>query len=344
MRSVPTFIGAAALAGLALIAPSRSIAQPKGAEPVTLRKAQDEFTKLQGELARVNAEIAQLKRSDRSVRNDYRLRDRMADGEALAQRLGQAEIRMRSLERPPAPQPRDIPLVPPPQASPQDGSVELEAKADLFADQASKLEKQAEVFDHAADQLRSRKALRRRAGAWERDPFAGLESSKRNLAASSSTQKGATGTSPLGTAPAGDNGAKSGGTATTGSTSGSTTGPTPSGTANPGEAAQPTAGTPIAVAAPGSTFDGARGPSPVGATESPASKSSPLAPTVASDRTAEQRFFLDPTTVAELRQALGMGGVGADPEALDRAAAALHARARQLSQQADSLRRKSRGQ
>jgi hypothetical protein len=271
----------------------------------------------------VNAEIAQLKRADRSVRGDYRLRDRMADAEALAQRLGRAETRLHELERPAAPQPTPIPLVPPPQASPQDGSVELEAKADLFADQASKLEMQAEAFTHAADQLRTRKALRRRAGAWDRDPFAGLEASKRNVAASAAGQKSAVDTKAPAT-PA-------------------TTGGATNGSATAGGSTPTTVSGPVLGPAPGSTFDGAKGSSAVGAIESPASKSSPLAPTVGIDRPSEQRLFLDPAVAAELRQVLSAGSGSNDPDALDRAAAVLHARARQLGQQADTLRRKSRG-
>lgn len=336
MRSISTFIGAAALAGLALLPPARSIAETKSSDPVALRKAQDEFSKLQEELGRVNAEIAQLKRSKRSVREDYRLRERMAEAEALAQKLGRAETQLRSFERPASAEPKSIPLVPPPQASPQDGSVELEAKADLFADQASKLQKQADVFAHTADQLRAREALRRRANAWDRDPFAGLESSKRNLATSAGS-KGVPIVAPTGGASQSDSGSKGASSPftpgpTTGSTSGSTNG---TATASPPGYVTPPSG--------GETLDATRGGAALGAAESPASKSSPLAPTVVFDRPAEQRLFLDPTAAAELRQVLAAGG-GADPRALERAAATLRARARQLGEQAEALRRKSRGQ
>jgi hypothetical protein len=326
MRSISMFIGAAALAGLALLPSARVIAETRPSDPIALRKAQDEFAKLQEELGRVNAEIAQLKRSKRSVREDYRLRERMADAESLAQKLGRAETQLRSFERPATAEPKSIPLVPPPQASPQDGSVELEAKADLFADQASKLQKQADVFAHTADQLRAREALRRRANAWDRDPFAGLESSKRNLAASAGS-KGVPIVAPTGGASQSDSGSKG---ASTPFTPGPTTGAT-SGSSN---------GSGTATASP--PMDSSRGGATLGTAESPASKSSPLAPTVVFDRPAEQRLFLDPTTAAELRQVLAAGG-GADPRALERAAATLRARARQLGEQAEALRRKSRG-
>jgi hypothetical protein len=285
---------------------------------------------LQEELARVNAEIAQLKRSDRSVRDDYRLRDRMADAEALAQKLGRAEARLRSLGRPAPTEAKGLPLVPPPQESPQDGSVELEAKADLFADQASKLQKQADVFAHTAEQLRARESLRRRAGAWDRDPFAGLESSKRNLAASAT--KGTPGTPVNFSNPNPSDTATRGGSSTTGA-NGSGTAPT----------ASPPSYSPVLAPSGGGSADSAKGTAGIGAVESPASKSAPVAPTVTFDRPGEQRLFLDPTSAAELRQVLAAGG-GTDPRALERAAATLRARARQLDEQAEALRRKSRGQ
>lgn len=301
MRSIPTLFGAAALAGLALCAPGRSVAQPQATEPMALRKAHEECKRLGDELARVNAEIAELKHANRSVRNDYRLRERMADAEALAQKLGRAEARLHALERPTAAPPREIPL--PPQESPQDGSVELEAKADLFADQASKLARQADLMARSAEQLRARTALRRRAGAWDRDPFAGLEGSKRNLAVPAPTQRP---------------------TLTTGSA-----------TTAPGTAMAPAGST-------ADSAKGATASSGVGAIESSASKTSPVATAASADRTSEQRLYLDPTTAAELRQVLGAGSASHDPDQLDRAAGVLRARARELSSRADSLRRRSR--
>jgi hypothetical protein len=74
-----------------------------------------------------------------------------------------------------------------------------------------------------------------------------------------------------------------------------------------------------------------------------AAKSSPLAQAGLSDRQAlEQRLYLDPTTAAELRQALGAGGGALAPDALERGAAALRARARVLDAQARALRAISR--
>ena len=186
MRFILTFPSAALLAALWILAPGRGVAQAE--DSVALQHARTEFTRLRADLDRVNAEIAALKQADRSVRDDYQLRDRMADAEALAQKVTRAEARLRSLGWTWEEQDKG-PLVGPPQALPQDGSVELEAKAGLFADQARKLEGEATVLAKAADELRSRKALRRRAGAWDRDPFMGLEGSKRSLAVTSPTQK-----------------------------------------------------------------------------------------------------------------------------------------------------------
>jgi hypothetical protein len=298
MRCIPKLLGAAIVALVLAAAPGRSAAQ--GSDSAALHRTLTEFARLRADLDKINAEVADLKRSDRSVRNDYRLRDRLADAEALAQKVTQVEARLRALGWTEGAVAGTGARVAPPQAMPQDGSVELEAKADLFADQANKLAHQADTFTRAADQLRTRKALRRRASAWERDPFAGLESSKRNLATSSTTTK-----MPANGAPSSDIGSRSGSTPTT-----------------------------ITSESSGKSASG------VGAIESPASKSSPLAPGVSADRQLEQRLFLDPTTAAELRQVLGAGAAISDPDALDRAAAALRARARELGQRADAIRRK----
>jgi hypothetical protein len=311
MRSVLAFIGAVALVGAVWSAPGRAIAQAKTKDPQALRKAQDELAKLQEQLSRTNAEIAQLKRSDRSVRDDYRLRDRMADAEAIAQKLTRVEARLRTLEETAVRgQPREWPMLAPPQASPQDGSIELEAKADLYADQASALVRQADTLTKAAAELRARKSLRRRAGAWDRDPFAGLESSRRSLALSQPASKG-----PPGGSPTADTGPR-GGTGTT-----ETTVPPGSGTTTGDSAGKSAAAS--------------------GAPESPGSKSSPLVVGAPVDHQTDQRLYLDPTVAAELRQAQGAAS-NADPDALDRAAAKLRARARSLGQQAEGLRSRSR--
>jgi hypothetical protein len=219
MRLILTFPSAALLAALWTFAPGRGVAQAE--DSVALQHARMEFTRLRADLDHVNAEIAALKQADRSVRDDYQLRDRMADAEALAQKVTRAEARLRSLGWTWEEQDKG-PLVGPPQALPQDGSVELEAKAGLFADQARKLEGEATVLAKAAEELRSRKALRRRAGDWDRDPFMGLEGSKRSLAVTSPTQKSTT--PPAAAPPSSADSASRGTTGSNGATTASSSG------------------------------------------------------------------------------------------------------------------------
>jgi hypothetical protein len=324
MRTSSIALGAAAIAATLCFAASPARAQKPGPANAALRRAEDEVARLRVELSRVNADVADLKHADRSVRNDYRLRERMADAEAIAQRLMQAEARARSLGAAPPP-PRESSPLSLPQPTPQDGSLELEAKADLLADQALRLDHQADALDRAASELRARRLLRRKASAWDRDPFAGLESSKRNLAIAapatktavpigSTTTEGTRGTTPPPLTP----------------TVGAVNGPTPTGTAGGGVA--------------GITQD--TGKAPTFATSSEAAAGAKASPLVPGDTTLrqslDQRFYLDPTTAAELRQVLSASGAGSDPEALTRAAAALRARARKLNEQSQSLLQRSR--
>ena len=319
MRLFSKLLGLTALAGALLFAPALAVAAPAGRDAGAVRGAEATVDRLRAELARVNAEVAELKRGDRSIRGDYRLRERMADAEALAQRLTSAEANLRALGGGRNVPTGGAPIVAAPEASPQDGSVELQAKADLLTDQARKLDGEADALAKAADQLRSRKALRRRAGNWERDPFSGLETSRRNVTAAAASSK-----APLGT---------SSGDSTRGGTGASTAPPPPvvvSGTSGGATLAPASVDGAGKTAVPSTASDGAS-----------ASKSSPLSPSA--DRLAvEQRLFLDPATAAELRHALGSGGTPLDPDALERGAAALRARARVLDGQARSLRTKSR--
>jgi hypothetical protein len=317
MRCIRALLAVSVVAGTPLFAPWDAAAQATNATTET-RRAEEEFIHLRSELDRVNAEIATLKSGNRSMRDDYRLRERMADAEALAQKLTQAERRLRTLGVAGKPSESSLVVTPTPQALPQDGSVELEAKADLLADRASKLAREADVLSSAAEQLRSRKALRRRAGAWDRDPFAGLESSRRSLAIS---------TSPTPVPPPkltnGDSGDRGG----AGAPALAPATPPPSATVGP-----------LAV-----TDSPGKGTSSFTLESGSAAKTSPLPASTATDRQSlEQRLYLDPTVAAELRQALGAGATLSDPEALDRAAAALRARANILGAQAQTLRAKSR--
>ena len=318
VRFAPTLFGLAVAAVLFLALPGSSLAQTHGdalRQPADEAKTADEVTKLRAQLARVNAEIAELKRATRSVRADYRLRDKMADAEALAQQLGRAEAHLRALGGPAASQPRTGTAPPLPAASPHDGSVELEAKADFFSDRASKLVEQADQLTLAADRMRARKLLRQRAGAWDRDPFGGLESSKRNLAASPALA----GSKPTGSGAGGPASPAAGGATTFGPAS-----PAPLSISAPqgaGSAASP------ATVVTGVTSEPSRGSSPgsgsTGAVESSTSKSPPLATALPTDHLSNQRLYLDPTMAAEVRDALSAALVNSDPNALTRAAAIL---------------------
>jgi hypothetical protein len=325
MWCLPRFLGAAVLAALLTSAPDQAAAQ--GNEPASLRRSLAEFAQLRADLDRINAEIADLKHADQSMRNDYRLRERMADAESMAQKVIQAEARLRALGWTGREVPSTSTFVAPPQALPQDGSVELEAKAGLFADQARKLDWEATALAKAADELRSRKALRRRAGAWDRDPFSGLETSKRSLAVSSPSQQAAP-------TPTRGNTESVGAQPTSGAGNGALTPP-------PGTAIS----TPVFAAPPSPATDAlSKGATPlIGSEATAATKNSPLPQTAGFDRQSfEQRLYLDPATAAELRHVLGASGATSDPDALDRAAGTLRARARDLSAQAQSLLVKSR--
>lgn len=131
-----------------------------------------ERRRLREQLDRVNGEIDALKRAGHGVGDDYRLRARMADAEALARRLVDLERRMGLTAAPT--QPRVLPT-----ASPADGPADLDAKADILSDQARRVRAAADALDRRVTELKGRQELRRRAADLERDPFAPLEGSKR---------------------------------------------------------------------------------------------------------------------------------------------------------------------
>ncbi len=134
-----------------------------------------ECARLRVELEKANAEISSLKRGDRGVRDDYRLRRRLADAEQLAKQLTAAEAELRRL-RGPAP---TAPIPASPKLEPAEAPGVLEARADLLSDQARRLSQQAAGLERAATQLQTRQTLRRRAGQVERDPFGSMDGSKR---------------------------------------------------------------------------------------------------------------------------------------------------------------------
>ena len=81
MWCISKLLGTAALAGVFLLAPAPATAGADGRDANAVRRAEETVQRLRAELARVNAEVAAIKRGERSIRNDYRLRERMADAE-----------------------------------------------------------------------------------------------------------------------------------------------------------------------------------------------------------------------------------------------------------------------
>ncbi len=298
---------------------------------------------LKVDLDRANAEIATLKRSERGVGTAYRLRSQMADAEALARKLTDVEAELRRVRGPAQGSrkiqvgPRAEILEPAPAAEPADGPIQLEAKADLLVDQARQLSSEAESLLRAAGQIRTRQILRRRAGQMERDPFAGLDASKRSMvfavpgkaktSLDDSASKGTGGAALPGEA-ARDTVAPSSPTTAAGAGA-APPAPQPAGqaTASPPQAAGPSANTP----AP--------------ATPMPAAPTLVSAPTASGNGSAaaagvslQFRTLLDQETLAEIRRLEGTGKSLSSAEALEKTAAALGQRAQALAAQAQRLR------
>jgi len=299
-----TLLAAAALAPRARAA---GTAAPAAGQDATLA----ERAKLQAQLDRVNAEIDALKQRPLSIRDDYRLRSRMADAEALARRLNDIEARL-------GPASRSAPGLAPPEVhiSASDDRVERDAKADILADQARRLSSEANVLEGRLTALRSRNELKRRAGQLERDPFAPLEQVKSRVAvngtgSSHTVLTGAPdttkGTSPgrTGTPVTGGNGTDSPGGATTGSAM-------PSGTS----------GAPTVV------------PSLMPAA-SPVSQS---ADTGAGSLASQLRGVLDPASLEEVRRLETPGAGPANLQVMERAVKALRGRAAELAAASAALR------
>ncbi|HSZ80653.1 MAG TPA: hypothetical protein VLA14_00145 [Polyangia bacterium] len=319
-----------------------------------------ERQRLRGELERVNAEIDALKRS-RGMRDDYRLRDRLADAEALARRLTELDARLGANRGATTalPAPADEPRV-----SSADGPAELDAKADILADQARRLAARGDSLLARAHDLRDRQTLRRRVGQMEHDPFSPLEGSKRRAMAGSVTGAFSVVSAPGST--------KSTPTLGGASSTPGAVGSTPSGTMATSEPSSPQApsvpnGGGATAAAPAGGHEAAIGGAALGtpgAASSPAPNSAPnsspssgstpsgiavssptAAPTptsgAASDSAAlsvQLRDLVDATTLAEIQHLEASAGPGASTDALERAGAALKARADRLRQQAAALR------
>ena len=287
-------------AGPAVVhAASPTVPRQPAAGDVTLTA---ERARLRGQLDRVNAEIDALKRSARGVGDDYRLRARLADAEALARRLIDIEARLGL--RAPAALPGPLPV-----ASPTDSPSDLQAKADILDDRARRVRLEAEALDHRVVELKGRQDLRRRAADLERDPFAPLEGSKRRVMSIAATDG-----------------------------SGHVTAPTASPTGN-------TSQTPVDRPGAGLTISGTSGSTSPTQSTATAAGSAPPTPLTGPPPTAlslELRDLLDPATVADIRRLEGTKSQASSVQALERAVAALRARADALNGQARAMRQSAR--
>lgn len=332
------------LAGALLMAAPGRIARAGNVAPVESANAslQAERRKLVGDLERANAEIEQLKKKDRGVRDDYRLRARMADAEAIARRLTEIDAKLGpAASAASAPNRRTMPPVG--DAAPTDGPAELEARADILADQSRRLEAQAATLSQRVTGMRNRIELRRRTGQLEADPFAPMEGSKRRLIA---TVPGASPTTPTGNnagVPTSSRGAPGnsdmGAAPVSTPPSTSTTAPgnpqSGSGAMGPG----PAISTPESAATP-AVSGGARAPVPTVPT---ASGGTGGASDSGAALSAQLRDFLDPGALAAIRKLEATGTPTANLEAMARAAAALRERAQKLQVQSNSLRQRAQG-
>jgi len=285
MRRTVSFTALAAFLTLAGAALAPAPARAQSADTLHAERA-----RLRAQLDKVNAEIDALKRAGGGVRDDYRLRARLADAESLARRLTDIEARL-GIRVGAAPKPQ-----PPPIAEPTDGPADLDAKADILADQSRRVRAQAEALGRRAADLKGRQELRRRAADLDRDPFAPMEGSKRRVASSSGAAAVLT-----------------------------------SGNSNRGQNSINSDTTPITPAVPGASQGVAPPP--------PAAIQTPI-PTVLLP--AQLRDLLDTATLTDIRRLETAGANAVSPQALERAAAALRARAEWLDAQSRAMRAKSR--
>jgi hypothetical protein len=159
---------------------TKAAAKPAAEAPAAPSQLAKERAALARQLEQVNGEIDRLKRAG-GVRDDYRLRARLADAEALARRLIELDARLGiRADGTHAPGPE-------PTAAPTDSAADLDAKADILADQARRFRVQADALTARADALKGRQELRRRAADLDRDPFAPMEGSRRRMASASTT-------------------------------------------------------------------------------------------------------------------------------------------------------------
>jgi hypothetical protein len=293
--------GASLLTASPTLAASRTLADSATAGP-TRENPVAERERLRKALSGVQSEIDRLKAAGPGLRNDYVLRARLADAEAIARRLTEldAQIKARTdaaVGRAPAA------LAPAvgsePVASPTDGPTELEAKADILTDQARRTQAQAVALQARINLVRGRLELHRRASALENDPFAPLEGSRRRLApgiASSSDKNAPYSATSAPQAP----------------------GPGPRTGSN----------TPTSVTATDHAAAGGGTTTP----PTPAGTSSSV----------QVRDVLDPSTSAQVRRNDAAAPVPTDLPSMERQLAALKARAQHLDTQAQALRARAR--
>ncbi len=140
--TVCTLLGLLSLLGVLCLDP-----RVAGADDTSRLSAQ--ALRLREQLDRTNAEIAAIKRGSRSVGDEYRLRQKMSDAEALARQLTQSEAALPAARSAGSPRPPE-PMGPDMLADPHDGPFELEAKAGLLADQARRLSAEADSLTRDA--------------------------------------------------------------------------------------------------------------------------------------------------------------------------------------------------
>lgn len=329
----------------------------RGTVPAPAARLVAERQRLRIELDRVNSEIDALKHDRGGLRDDYRLRNRMADAEALARRLTEVDARLQAQAgasgvgggaAPGGSAGAQAPWPAAPQAQSSDDRAALEAKADILADQARRLNGQIDVLDARVTTLRARQELRRRAGQLEYDPFAQMDQGRRRLASSGVVGLASPGGQISG--PVGQKDVSTPGTPTRGDSSSP---PAPvSGGSGPGvgsgaPAFGPTGATPTGTssgAGPTGTSSAAGSiakaqPAPVSPSASPAGLSADGA---AASVTTQFAGILDASTLAEIRR-LELGGTpGSSAAALERAVSALRARAAQLTASAAALRSRAK--
>jgi hypothetical protein len=284
------------LVGLSLLLlPLLASARAADATEVEVDSAglQAERGRLRGELDRVGVEIDALKKASRGVGDDYRLRARLADAEALARRL--IEIDARLGLHAPAGKPAPLPV-----AAPTDGPADLDAKADILADQSRRVRGEANALGRRVAEIKDRQELRRRAADLDRDPFAPLEGSKRRVASIAA--------SPL----------------------------------NPGsDRLNGGNGTPI-VNVPTTGPQVAGAPTSLAPSPTPLPTPSPSQNLGTAALSVELRDLLDPATVADIRRLEGTKTPSGSVQALERAVAALRARADALDTAAGAMRASGR--